>query len=79
MCNLTAFVLCFLTLCFVLLPSLSGVFCLLFFIMVFKWYQYPRSFHSVSHGKLPFPSPGDLPDPGIEPWSPALLADCFNL
>ena len=24
---------------------------------------------------LPFPSPGDLPDPGIEPWSPALLAD----
>ena len=24
---------------------------------------------------LPFPSPGDLPDPGIEPRSPALLAD----
>ena len=24
---------------------------------------------------LPFPSPGDLPDPGIEPWSPALRAD----
>ena len=24
---------------------------------------------------LPFPSPGDLPDPGIEPKSPALLAD----
>ena len=24
---------------------------------------------------LPFPSPGDLPDPGIKPWSPALLAD----
>ena len=22
---------------------------------------------------LPFPSPGDLPDPGIEPMSPALL------
>ena len=21
---------------------------------------------------LPFPSPGDLPNPGIEPWSPAL-------
>ena len=21
---------------------------------------------------LPFPSPGDRPDPGIEPWSPAL-------
>ena len=25
--------------------------------------------------KLPFPSPGDLPDPGIEPSSPALQAD----
>ena len=24
---------------------------------------------------LPFPSPGDLPDPGIEPRSPALKAD----
>ena len=24
---------------------------------------------------LPFPSPGDLPDPGIEPISPALQAD----
>ena len=35
---------------------------------------------------LPFPSPGDLPDPGIEPGSPALQADalpsefdCINL
>ena len=26
---------------------------------------------------LPFPSPGDLPDPGIEPGSPALLADAL--
>ena len=24
---------------------------------------------------LPFPSPGDLPDPGIEPGSPALQAN----
>ena len=24
---------------------------------------------------LPFPSPGDLPDPGIEPWSSTLQAD----
>ena len=24
---------------------------------------------------LPFPSPEDLPNPGIEPWSPALQAD----
>ena len=25
--------------------------------------------------ELPFPSPGDLPDAGIEPWSPMLWAD----
>ena len=28
---------------------------------------------------LPFPSPGDLPDPGIEPVSPALQADSLPL
>ena len=27
---------------------------------------------------LPFPSPGDLPDPGIEPGSPALQADTLS-
>ena len=27
---------------------------------------------------LPFPSPGDLPNPGIEPWSPALRADALT-
>ena len=26
---------------------------------------------------LPFPSPGDLPDPGIKPRSPALEADAL--
>ena len=28
---------------------------------------------------LPFPSPGDLPNPGIEPGSPALQADTYHL
>ena len=28
--------------------------------------------------RLPFPSPGDLPDPGIEPRSPALQADSLT-
>ena len=28
-----------------------------------------------SWSRLPFPSPGDLPDPGIEPVTPALQAD----
>ena len=27
---------------------------------------------------LPFPSPGDLPDPGIKPQSPALQADALT-
>ena len=27
---------------------------------------------------LPFPSPADLPDPGIEPMSPALQADALT-
>ena len=26
---------------------------------------------------LPFPSPGDLPNPGFKPWSPALQADAL--
>ena len=28
--------------------------------------------------RLPFPSPGDLPDPGIEPGFPALEADALT-
>ena len=28
--------------------------------------------------RLPFPSPGDLPDPGLEPRSPALEADTLT-
>ena len=28
---------------------------------------------------LPFPSPGDLPNPGIEPRSPPLQADAFTV
>ena len=28
--------------------------------------------------RLPFPSPGDLPDPGIEPRSPSLEADALS-
>ena len=28
---------------------------------------------------LPYPSPGNLPDPGIEPRSPALQADSLHL
>ena len=27
---------------------------------------------------VPFPSPGDLPDPGIEPWSPVCQADALT-
>ena len=30
-------------------------------------------------GGLPLPSPGDLPDPGIEPEPPALQADFLTI
>ena len=35
--------------------------------MGFSWQEY--------WGGLPFPSPGDLPNPGIEPASPAIQVD----
>ena len=41
-------------------------------------YQAPPSMGSSRQeywSGLPFPSPGDLPDPGVEPGSPALQAD----
>ena len=41
-------------------------------------YQAPLSMGFYRQGywsELPFPSPGDLPVPGIEPRSPALQAD----
>ena len=37
---------------------------------------FPRQEHWY---RLPFPSPGDLPDPGIKPTSPALQADSLPL
>ena len=43
-------------------------------------YQAPPSMGFSRHecwSGLPFPSPGDLPDPGIEPGSPALQADAL--
>ena len=43
-------------------------------------YQAPPSMGFSRQGcwsGLPFPSPGELPDPGIEPGSPALQADAL--
>ena len=37
--------------------------------------RFPRQEH---WSGLPFPSPGDLPDAGIEPVSPALQADSLT-
>ena len=34
-------------------------------------------FRQIYWSGLPFPAPGDLPDPGIEPRSPALQADAL--
>ena len=33
---------------------------------------------SLARSRLPFPSPGNLPDPGIEPMSPALAGGFFT-
>ena len=44
-------------------------------------YQAPRSMEfsrQESWSGLPFPSPGDLPDPGTEPGSPALAGGFFT-
>ena len=43
-------------------------------------YQAPQSMEFSQQeywNGLPFPSPGDLPNPGIEPRSPALQADAL--
>ena len=44
-------------------------------------YQAPPSigfFRQEYWSGLPFPSPGDLPDPGIEPGSPTFQADALT-
>ena len=44
-------------------------------------YQAPRSMgfsRQEYWSGLPFPSPGDLPNPGIEPGSPALQTDALS-
>ena len=35
------------------------------------------SIHGIFQSGLPFPSPGDLPNPGIKPGYPALQADAL--
>ena len=43
-------------------------------------HQAPRSMEFARQAYwsgMPFPSPGDLPDPGIEPGSPVLQKDSF--
>ena len=47
------------------------------------WTEEPHRLQSMGFSRqecwsgLPFSSPRDLPDPGIEPWSPALQADAL--
>ena len=54
-----------------------------FCLFVTQWtvaHQAPLSMgfsRQESWSELPFPSPGDLPDPGIEPESPPLAAGFF--
>ena len=57
--------------------------CVQFFVI--KWtvaYQAPLSMGFSRQGywsELPFPSPGELPDPGMEPAYPALPVDSLPL
>ena len=52
-------------------------------LFVISWtvaYEHPPSMEFSRQeywSGLPFPSPGDLPNPGIEPGSPALQADAL--
>ena len=54
--------------------------CLILYDPVDCSYQPPLSMEfsrQESWSGQPFPSPGDLPNPGIKPRSPALEADCL--
>ena len=46
-----------------------------------RWLKLHHIISQASHVYLlpPYPSPGDLPDPGIEPGSPALQADSLPM
>ena len=49
-------------------------------VRLFATYQAPPSMgfsRQECWSGWPFPSPGDLPDPGIEPGSPAVQADAL--
>ena len=60
---------------------LSCFSCVQFFLTMWTVaYQVPPSMgfsRQECWSGLPFPSPGDLPNPGIEPRSPALHADAL--
>ena len=70
-----------------LMALLSACTCVLSHVQLFAtpWtvaHQAPLSMGFSRQGYwsgLPFPSPGDLPNPGIEPGSPALQADSSPL
>ena len=46
------------------------------FAIKYEWTQQPMEFSRPEYcSGQPFPSPGDLPNPGIEPRSPTFQAD----
>ena len=71
----------FLTSCFVSMIIMLSSVCISLSVMldsVSPWSAAPQTSWSMGFSKqgywsgLPFTSPGDLPNPGIEPWAPAL-------
>ena len=45
--------------------------------LTWNWHYKSLEWESQVNCKVPFPSPGDLPNPGVEPGSPALQADAL--
>ena len=71
-----------LTLSLVKLKTVKMLVTLTLWLSATRWTvacQAPRPWDSLQEycSGLPFPSPGDLPDPGVEPGSPPLQAACL--
>ena len=47
------------------------------YLLLLRMFLFLSHFNRDKYTGVPFPSPGDIPDPGIEPGSPALQADAL--
>ena len=47
------------------------------YLLLLRMFLFLNHFNRDKYTGVPVPSPGDIPDPGIEPGSPALQADAL--